>query len=120
MKEGDKEHRGQLTPPYTTSTMQQEASSRLYFKPKKTMSLAQQLYEGIELGGRGLQGLITYMRTDSTRISDEAQASVKAYIAQEFGQPYVGQGRTSKPQPPTQTAPEHIRPTAVPLTVPLC
>src|SRR5260221_6139226 len=95
-KVGKKQHRPRSTPPYTTSTMQQEASSRLYFKPKKTMSLAQQLYEGIELGGRGLQGLITYMRTDSTRISDEAQARVKAYMAQEFGQPYVGQGRPSK------------------------
>src|SRR5260221_965071 len=115
-KVGKKQHRPPRTPPYTTSTMQQEASSRLYFKPKKTMSLAQQLYEGIDLGGRGLQGLITYMRTDSTRISDEAQASVKAYIAQEFGQPYVGQGRTSKAKATTQDAHEAIRPTDVTLT----
>lgn len=116
LKVEEKEQRRQPNPPYTTSTMQQEASSRLYFKPKKTMSLAQQLYEGIELGGRGLQGLITYMRTDSTRISDEAQASVKAYIAQEFGQPYVGQGRTSKAKATTQDAHEAIRPTDVTLT----
>ena len=63
--------------PYTTSTMQQDASVRLRFKPKRTMSLAQQLYEGIELGDAGHQGLITYMRTDSTRISAEAQVTVK-------------------------------------------
>ncbi len=102
--------------PYTTSTMQQDASARLYFKPKKTMSLAQQLYEGIELGERGQQGLITYMRTDSTRISEEAQKSVKAYIEGEFGQNYVGPGRTGKAKATTQDAHEAIRPTDVTLT----
>jgi DNA topoisomerase I len=112
----EKEQRRQPNPPYTTSTMQQEASSRLAFKPKKTMSLAQQLYEGIELGARGQQGLITYMRTDSTRVSDEAQAKVKGYIAQEFGQPYVGQGRLGKVRANTQDAHEAIRPTDVALT----
>src|SRR6266699_3584627 len=94
LKIEEKEQRRQPYPPYTTSTMQQEASARLYFKPKKTMSLAQELYEGLELGAQGHQGLITYMRTDSTRISDEAQVKVKAYIAGEFGRPYVGPGRT--------------------------
>src|SRR5712692_8994507 len=69
LKVEEKEQRRQPYLPYTTSTMQQDASVRLYFKPKKTMSLAQQLYEGIELGERGHQGLITYMRTDSTRVS---------------------------------------------------
>jgi DNA topoisomerase I len=112
----EKEQRRQPNPPYTTSTMQQESSTRLSFKPKKTMSLAQQLYEGIELGERGQQGLITYMRTDSTRVSDEAQAKVKTYIAQEFGQPYVGQGRTAKAKATTQDAHEAIRPTDVTLT----
>jgi len=112
----EKEQRRQPYLPYTTSTMQQDASVRLYFKPKKTMSLAQQLYEGIELGERGQQGLITYMRTDSTRISEEAQAMVKGYIAQKFGQPYVGQGRTSKAKATTQDAHEAIRPTDVSLT----
>ncbi len=102
--------------PYTTSTMQQDASARLYFKPKRTMSLAQQLYEGIELGERGQQGLITYMRTDSTRISEEAQKSVKAYIEGEFGQNYVGPGRTGKAKATTQDAHEAIRPTDVTLT----
>jgi DNA topoisomerase I len=112
----EKEQRRQPNAPYTTSTMQQDASSRLSFKPKKTMSVAQHLYEGIELGERGHQGLITYMRTDSTRISDEAQASVKSYVAQEFGREYVGAGRTGKAKATTQDAHEAIRPTDVTLT----
>ncbi len=116
LKVEEKEQRRQPNPPYTTSTMQQDASSRLFFKPKKTMSLAQELYEGLELGTRGHQGLITYMRTDSTRVSDEAQAKVKAYIAQAFGQPYVGQGRTGKAKATIQDAHEAIRPTDVNLT----
>jgi DNA topoisomerase-1 len=116
LKVEEKEQRRQPNLPYTTSTMQQDASSRLYFKPKKTMSIAQQLYEGIELGERGHQGLITYMRTDSTRISDEAQKRVKDYIGQEFGQPYVGPGRTGKAKATTQDAHEAVRPTDVVLT----
>lgn len=116
LKVEEKEQRRQPHLPYTTSTLQQDASARLYFKPKKTMSLAQQLYEGIELGERGHQGLITYMRTDSTRIAEEAQARVKEYIGQEFGQPYVGQGRTGKAKATTQDAHEAIRPTDVTLT----
>ena len=116
LKYEEREQRRQPYLPYTTSTMQQDASVRLYFKPKKTMSLAQQLYEGIELGERGHQGLITYMRTDLTRISDEAQASVKQYINDEFGQPYVGSGRTGKVKATTQDAHEAIRPTDVTLT----
>ena len=116
LKVEEKEQRRQPNPPYTTSTMQQEASTRLSFKPKKTMSLAQQLYEGIELGEQGHQGLITYMRTDSTRVSDEARAKVKEYIAKEYGQPYVGQGRTGKAKATTQDAHEAIRPTDVTLT----
>ncbi|MGH2494661.1 MAG: type I DNA topoisomerase [Ktedonobacteraceae bacterium] len=116
LKVEEKEQRRQPNLPYTTSTMQQDASSRLYFKPKKTMGIAQQLYEGIELGERGHQGLITYMRTDSTRISEEAQKSVKGYIGQEFGQPYVGSGRTGKAKATTQDAHEAIRPTDAALT----
>ncbi|MBE3561305.1 MAG: type I DNA topoisomerase, partial [Ktedonobacteraceae bacterium] len=116
LKYEQRELRRQPYLPYTTSTMQQDASARLYFKPKKTMSLAQQLYEGIELGERGQQGLITYMRTDSTRISEEAQAQVKAFINQQFGPPYVGQGRTGKAKATTQDAHEAIRPTDVTLT----
>src|SRR5256886_772101 len=116
LKVEEKEQRRQPNPPYTTSTMQQEASTRLSMKPKRTMSLAQQLYEGIELGAQGHQGLITYMRTDSTRVSDEAQAKVKEYIAKEYGQPYVGQGRTGKAKATTQDAHEAIRPTDITLT----
>jgi DNA topoisomerase-1 len=116
LKYEEREQRRQPPLPYTTSTMQQDSSQRLYFKPKKTMSLAQQLYEGIELGERGHQGLITYMRTDSTRVSDEAQGMVKAYIAEAFGQPFVGQGRTGKAKATTQDAHEAIRPTDVSLT----
>src|SRR5436305_3497864 len=116
LKYEEREQRRQPNLPYTTSTMQQDASVRLYFKPKKTMSLAQQLYEGIELGARGHQGLITYMRTDSTRISDEAQKMVKGFIAQQYGQPYVGAGRTGKAKATTQDAHEAIRPTDVALT----
>ncbi len=116
LKYDEREQRRQPPLPYTTSTMQQDASLRLYFKPKKTMSLAQQLYEGIELGARGQQGLITYMRTDSTRISEEAQGKVKSYIGDEFGAPYVGQGRVGKAKATTQDAHEAIRPTDVTLT----
>jgi DNA topoisomerase-1 len=102
--------------PYTTSTMQQDASVRLRFKPKRTMSLAQDLYEGIELGDAGHQGLITYMRTDSTRISDEAQAAVKQYIGGRFGADYIGASRTAKAKANVQDAHEAIRPTDVTLT----
>ena len=116
LKVEEKEQRRQPYLPYTTSTLQQDASARLYLKPKKTMSIAQQLYEGIELGGRGHQGLITYMRTDSTRISEEAQGKVKGYIGQEYGQQYVGLGRTSKAKATTQDAHEAIRPTDVTFT----
>src|SRR5579884_3792446 len=116
LKYEEREQRRQPYLPYTTSTMQQDASARLYFKPKKTMSIAQQLYEGIALGERGQQGLITYMRTDSTRVSDEAQGAVKAFIAKEYGQPYVGPGRTGKAKATTQDAHEAIRPTDVTLT----
>jgi len=116
LKVEEKEQRRQPYLPYTTSTLQQDASVRLYLKPKKTMSIAQQLYEGIELGERGHQGLITYMRTDSTRISEEAQGSVKSYIGAEYGKPYVGAGRTGKVKATTQDAHEAIRPTDVSLT----
>ena len=104
--------------PYTTSTLQQDASVRLRFKPKRTMSIAQDLYEGIELGDTGHQGLITYMRTDSTRISEEAQTAVRQYIGGVFGQQYIGAGRTSraKANANVQDAHEAIRPTDVTLT----
>jgi DNA topoisomerase-1 len=102
--------------PYTTSTMQQDASVRLRFAPKRTMSLAQQLYEGLELGERGHQGLITYMRTDSTRVSAEAQQAVQKLIKERFGEVYIGEGRNGKAKATVQDAHEAIRPTDVSLT----
>ena len=75
--------------PFITSTLQQESSKRLYFSAKKTMTLAQQLYEGIEIGEAGAQGLITYMRTDSTRLSDDAVKEAREIIAKQFGKKYV-------------------------------
>jgi DNA topoisomerase-1 len=104
--------------PYITSTLQQDASVRLRFKPKRTMSLAQELYEGIEMGDAGHQGLITYMRTDSTRISNEAQAAVTEYIRVEHGKQYVGAARApkAKANANVQDAHEAIRPTDVTIT----
>src|SRR6266567_3760140 len=99
--------------PYITSTLQQDASSRLRFRPRNTMRIAQQLYEGIELGDEGSTGLITYMRTDSTRISAEAETKVKGFVKQEFGEKYVGGPRAAKAGPAVQDAHEAIRPTDV-------
>jgi DNA topoisomerase I len=98
--------------PYSTSSLQQDASSRLRFSPKKTMKLAQELYEGIDLGD-GRTGLITYMRTDSTRISDEAQKSVRGYIDERYGHKYAGPGPKAKQKAHAQGAHEAIRPTDV-------
>ncbi|HEY0410489.1 MAG TPA: type I DNA topoisomerase, partial [Candidatus Dormibacteraeota bacterium] len=101
--------------PYTTSTMQQDASTRLRMAPKKSMQLAQVLYEGIELGSEGPVGLITYMRTDSTRISDTARGAAHAHIESAYGKQYVGRGtpKASKTKAPVaaQDAHEAIRPT---------
>jgi DNA topoisomerase I len=99
--------------PYITSTLQQDASSRLRFRPRNTMRIAQQLYEGIELGAEGATGLITYMRTDSVRISDEAEGKVKAWINDKHGANYLGGPRTAKASPGAQDAHEAIRPTEV-------
>jgi DNA topoisomerase-1 len=99
--------------PYITSTLQQDASSRLRFRPRHTMRIAQQLYEGVELGSEGATGLITYMRTDSTRISDEAERKVKSWIGGQHGQKYLGGPRTAKASPGAQDAHEAIRPTDV-------
>ncbi|HEX6547781.1 MAG TPA: type I DNA topoisomerase [Candidatus Dormibacteraeota bacterium] len=98
-------------PPYITSTLQQDASSRLRFPPRKTMRLAQNLYEGIELGAEGATGLITYMRTDSTRISGEADGKVRGWIKDSLGERYLGRPRTEKARPGAQEAHEAIRPT---------
>ena len=98
-------------PPYITSSLQQDASSRLRFAPKRAMRLAQELYEGIELGAEGSTGLITYMRTDSTRISAEAEAKVRGWIGRSFGDRYLGKPRVEKARPGAQEAHEAIRPT---------
>lgn len=98
--------------PYSTSSLQQDASTRLRFSPKKTMKIAQELYEGIDLG-EGRTGLITYMRTDSTRISEEAQQGVRGYIGGTFGSKYVGPGPKTKQKATVQGAHEAIRPTEV-------
>ncbi|MBJ7610256.1 MAG: type I DNA topoisomerase [Candidatus Dormibacteraeota bacterium] len=101
--------------PYTTSTLQQDASTRLRFSPRRTMSLAQQLYEGLELAGAGPVGLITYMRTDSTRISDTAKSQATEHISAEFGKQYVrtGAARQRAAGGNVQDAHEAIRPTEV-------
>lgn len=98
--------------PFSTSSLQQDASNRLRFSPKKTMKIAQELYEGIDLG-EGRTGLITYMRTDSTRISDEAQRAVRGYITDSFGSKYLGPGPKTKQKANVQGAHEAIRPTDV-------
>src|SRR5438552_15315774 len=100
-------------PPYITSTLQQDASSRLRMRPRVAMRVAQQLYEGIELGSEGPAGLITYMRTDSTRISAEAEGKVKGWIKERHGEKYLGAARAAKATPGAQDAHEAIRPTDV-------
>jgi DNA topoisomerase-1 len=98
--------------PFTTSTLQQEASRKLKFRVRKTMQIAQALYEGVDLGGsEGTQGLITYMRTDSTRISDSAREAARDYITGRFGESYYGGGRQYKIKEGAQDAHEAIRPT---------
>ena len=101
-------------PPFTTSTMQQEASRKLGFTLKKTMSVAQGLYEGVKVPEKGVVGLITYMRTDSTRISEEARAAAKKYITKEYGEKYY-ENRYYKTNKEAQDAHEGIRPTYVEL-----
>jgi DNA topoisomerase-1 len=109
-----KERKKNPPPPFITSTLQQEAAKRLRFSAKKTMSVAQGLYEGVELGTEGPVGLITYMRTDSTRISQEAAAEAKEWIVKEFGQEYA-ETTTAHHKKVThaQDAHEAIRPTSV-------
>ena len=97
-------------PPFTTSTMQQEASRKLGFTLKKTMSIAQGLYEGVKIPEKGTVGLITYMRTDSTRISEEARASAKKHILETYGEEYY-ENRYYKTNKEAQDAHEGIRPT---------
>ena len=112
IKKGEKKRTP--APPFTTSTMQQEASRKLGFTLKKTMSVAQGLYEGVHVGERGTVGLITYMRTDSTRISEEARAMAKTVITQKYGASYY-ENRYYKTKSNAQDAHEAIRPTYIDL-----
>ena len=105
------------SPPFITSTLQQEASRRLGMTPRRTMSIAQQLYEGVEIEGRGAIGLITYMRTDSLRLSEDALAAAGSFIRQRYGEEYYyGKPRHYKAKANAQDAHEAIRPSDVTLT----
>ena len=110
VKKGERVKKAPL--PFTTSTLQQEASKVLNFSTQKTMRLAQQLYEGVDIKGEGTVGLITYLRTDSTRISEEAQQNVRTFIADEYGEEYtVELAEDKKKGQKIQDAHEAIRPT---------
>ena len=104
-------------PPFITSTLQQEASRKLNMTPRRTMSIAQQLYEGVDIEGEGTVGLITYMRTDSLRLSDEATAAARDFILSRYGEQYYpGKPRVYKTKSGAQDAHEAIRPSNVALT----
>ena len=108
-----KERRRNPTPPFTTSKLQQDSSRKLRFSVKRTMMIAQRLYEGIELGEEGLVGLITYMRTDSTRVSPDAITEVREYVTKEYGTNYLPESpNTYKEKKEAQAAHEAIRPTS--------
>ena len=108
-----KERRRNAAPPFTTSKLQQDSSRKLRFSVKRTMMIAQRLYEGIELGEEGLVGLITYMRTDSTRVSPDAITEVRDYITSEYGANYRPESpNTYKDKKAAQAAHEAIRPTS--------
>ena len=114
MKKGERTKKAPL--PFTTSTLQQEASKALNFSTQKTMRIAQQLYEGVEVKGSGTVGLITYLRTDSTRISEEADAMQRrAYIEENYGEEYVAAGACQEKDngKKIQDAHEAIRPTDI-------
>jgi len=109
-----KERRRNPAPPFTTSTLQQEASRRLGFGARKTMQVAQQLYEGLPLGDEGSVGLVTYIRTDSVRVAVEAEQAARAFIAKEYGSEFVpDHPRRYRAKATSQDAHEAIRPTSV-------
>ncbi len=113
----EKERERAPQPPFITSTLQQAANQRLSYTAKRTMNIAQRLYEGVELGDRGLTALITYMRTDSTRIADEARDAAKAFIEGSFGKEYLPKrARVYKAKGGAQDAHEAIRPVDVTIT----
>jgi DNA topoisomerase-1 len=108
------ERRRNPSPPFITSTLQQEAARKLNFRAQKTMAVAQQLYEGVDLGKEGTVGLITYMRTDSTRVSETAMSEARTYIKESFGDEYLpNTPRSHKKKAGAQDAHEAIRPTSV-------
>ncbi len=108
-----KERRRNAAPPFTTSKLQQDSSRKLRFSVKRTMMIAQRLYEGVELGEEGLVGLITYMRTDSTRVAPEAIQEVREYVGKEYGPTYLPEApNTFKEKKDSQGAHEAIRPTS--------
>ena len=110
------EKKRSAAPPFTTSTLQQEASRKLNMTPKRTMAIAQQLYEGVDVAGEGTLGLITYMRTDSLRLSDEAMSAAADFIKNRYGKEYYyGKFHTFKTKSGAQDAHEAIRPTHVEL-----
>ncbi len=114
VKRADKKR--SAAPPFTTSTLQQEASRKLNMTPKRTMAIAQQLYEGVDVEGEGTLGLITYMRTDSLRLSDEAMAAAADFIKSRYGKEYYyGKFHVFKTKSGAQDAHEAIRPTHVEL-----
>ncbi len=109
-----KERRRNATPPFTTSKLQQDSSRKLRFSVKRTMMIAQRLYEGVELGEEGLVGLITYMRTDSVRVSNDALTEVREYIKSQYGDQYLPEAPNAyKEKKAAQAAHEAIRPTSV-------
>lgn len=113
VKKGERSRKAPL--PFTTSTLQQEASKALNFATSKTMRIAQQLYEGVEIKGSGTVGLISYLRTDSTRVSEEADESARAFVAKEFGEDFVAEENENKKKENknVQDAHEAIRPSDV-------
>ncbi len=109
-----KDRKRQPAPPFTTSSLQQEAGRKLSFTTAKTMQVVQQLYEGVDLEGEGAQGLVTYIRTDSVRISDEAMAALRAFIPEKYGKEYLPEEKNEyKGRKNAQDAHEAIRPTDV-------
>lgn len=115
VKKGEKTKKSPL--PFTTSTLQQEAAKTLNFSTQKTMRLAQQLYEGVDIAGKGTIGLITYLRTDSARVADEAVVMAEEYIKESFGERYLGNVNASKKEnKKIQDAHEAIRPTDIALS----
>jgi DNA topoisomerase-1 len=112
-----KERRRKPQPPFITSKLQQESARKLRFTAKRTMALAQRLYEGVEVGGEGPTGLITYMRTDSTRVSDDAMAALRTFVAQTYGNDYLpAEPNVYKTSGRAQDAHEAIRPTSMEYT----